>query len=173
MLTKNFYILNSALRAGTSAEIMADIGTSITVPADNVIYCNRWMYDTALAPYIKKVVTNVSSTSSLGGVSFGNGTTPATINDRWLAGSLISNISWSSSAEHTSDDTGYTHKAMYTVTNTGSETITIAEVVLSTRCANGGSGRVTIDRTVLDEPITIEPGGVGVVTYVIRLNYPT
>ena len=108
------------------------------------------------------------------GIYFGTGTTAATIDDYALSGEIISTISYSSDVQVTLNDDIAALIGTYTVTNTGTETITIGEVALM--AGLGGSGvnyQALLERTVLESPITIEPGGVGQVTYTIRMNYPT
>ena len=68
---------------------------------------------------------------------------------------------------------------MFTLTNTGSEDFTISELGLVTYAyitnTNGYcyENNFLLERTVLENPITIPAnGGVGQVTYTIRMDYP-
>ena len=119
--------------------------------------------------------------NSNGGVAFGDGDAPATLSDYTLSGNMLSNFSYSSSIVRETDEEGSSLSNCFTITNTGTGDMTIKEVCLfatgvAYRKKAGGStsGRLClIDRTVLDEPVTIPAGGVGQVTYKLKLNYPT
>lgn len=125
------------------------------------------------------IMSTVSTTlaNNYHGVFLGDGTTPPTKNDYSLSGNVITTIK--TTITKTSDvyDDGVASSAVYTVTNTGSEAITISEICLFGRCNyNTGTSVMSpflLDRTLLDSPITIPAGGVGQVTYTIRMNYPT
>jgi hypothetical protein len=110
-----------------------------------------------------------------GGVVFGTGTTPPTIDDYKLSGDLITTINCTVSVEKGFDDTGAVINAWYAVTNTGSEKITIGEIGLMCSLYSTSStadDKGFIERTVLDKPITIEPGGIGYIAYPIRFDLP-
>lgn len=119
-------------------------------------------------PYMGKVQTSYN-----GGVVFGTGDIPPHPDDYILSGSLITTISAVGNVTATQDDNGITFTGLYTVTNTGSEDITVNEIGLVTTSAYSTSYRYLIERTVLDTPVTIPAGGIGQVTYTIRMNYPT
>ncbi len=125
-------------------------------------------------PAMKNVVTNYTST---GGVIFGTGTTPPTLEDYSLSGTLITTITCTSSLTTKADAEGMTLTALYTITNTASTAITIGEIALMCNLYNSSNSthsyKGLVERTVLDEPVTIEPGGVGQVTYTIEFKYPT
>jgi hypothetical protein len=109
------------------------------------------------------------------GVWFGTGTTPATRGDYNLSGERVTTIEFATNVTQTETADGGVATAIYTITNTGSEAITIGEVatvnyILSNNGAN--AGLAMHDRTVLEAPVTIEPDGVGQVTYTIRMNFP-
>lgn len=73
------------------------------------------------------------------------------------------------------DDNGITMPWIYTITNSSATDITIAEVGLwgYINYAASSMENALLERTVLDEPVTIPAGGIGMVTYSIRYNYPT
>jgi hypothetical protein len=106
-----------------------------------------------------------------GGIVFGTGSAEPTFDDYRLSGDLITTISSSASVTATLDDDGCTFVGTYTLTNTGSDGITVKEIGLL--MSNNSGPVMLIERTVLDEPVTIPAGGVGQVTYTIRFNYPT
>lgn len=111
------------------------------------------------------------------GVIFGTGTTPATIDDYQMAGEHYIDYAVSYYYEAIYDESGVTNKCTYTLTNTLETSVTIGEIGLSIPVSRGSSSYyytgLLVERTVLDNPITIEPGGVGQVTYEIKMNYPT
>lgn len=122
------------------------------------------------SPSMRKVRTELNPYS---GVIFGSGTTPPTIDDYKLSGQLIKTISASASYTFKTDGDGIYHECLYTITNTGSEEITIGEVALLAGVGSSLNQKILVERTVLETPVTISAGGVGMVTYTIRLNYPT
>lgn len=110
----------------------------------------------------------------------GTGTTAPTFDEYEMSGEIITTISSIvSSNSHTVEEDGVAITTTWTVTNTGTEAITIGEVGFygtyktATAVSNSSTAAMLIERTVLDEPITIEAGGVGQVTYTVRLKYPT
>lgn len=113
-----------------------------------------------------------------GGVVIGTGNAQPTIDDCMLSGDMITAFaSTANKVVHGLDADGQTVTAEYTVTNTGTKAFTIGEIAL---VAHLGSGTSTgdqyaclLERSVLETPITIEPGGVGQITYTLRMNYPT
>lgn len=111
--------------------------------------------------------------SSYSGVKLGTGTTPPTIDDYTLSGSAISTTNLSSSCSWSAsvDEDGATYTSVFTITNNKSNDITISEVGLF--MSDGTNFPYMVERTVLDSPVTIPAGGVGQVTYTIRMNYPT
>lgn len=118
-------------------------------------------------PYIGSVRTSLIN----GGVIFGDGDTTPTLNDYNLAGNLITSISASVITNAVTNDDGCTLNCIYTITNSGSEAITIKEIGLVMKSTT--SYTYLLERTVLESPVTIEPGGVGQVNYTITFTYPT
>ena len=122
-----------------------------------------------------------SSSSSIesyfAGVVFGTGNTEPTIDDYQMAGEHFVDYTESHSFENTIDGTARTLSCRYTLTNTSTESVTIGEIGLSGNAyrKNGSwyyySGFL-LERTVLDSPITIPAGGVGVITYTLKFDLP-
>ena len=150
---------------GSVTEPTGDLGSSIqlfaTVTADN--YYN---------PKLRALRT---SYDGYAGAIIGTGTTPPTKEDYKLSGDVISTFAYTSALTITPDDDGFTISTVYTITNTSDSPFTIGEIGLMAGTANssGASKKYLLERTVLDEPLTIEAGGVGQLTYNIRVNYPT
>ena len=104
-----------------------------------------------------------------GGVVFGDGDTPATAEDYKLAGNIITGIVATANLARSIDNGVAQIVATYTI-NASSE-VTIKEITAFTNA--GVSNYYIVDRTVLDEPVTIPAGGIGQVVYTITFNYPT
>ena len=173
MFTRNWYILLSAgIMYDYTQKGITYAGSQLTVT--NSIYpyignsSNSWQY--ASVYYVRKSLNETG-----GGVLFGTGDAAPTMDDYKLDGDIISDFSYSSSVTKTFDDGNAALTVLYTVTNTGTEPMTIKEIglVMPGSNSNGAANRFLIERTVLETPVTIEPGGVGQVTYTIRFNYPT
>lgn len=111
-----------------------------------------------------------------GTVCFGNGSVPPSAEDYKLSGDIITGLTFSTSVVATPEDDGVTLTATYTVTNSNSQEITISEVAMfgTTYSSNGyaDSNFIMLDRTVLDDPVTIPAGGFGQVVYTVKMNYP-
>lgn len=112
--------------------------------------------------------------SSGGGVILGTGDTSPTYADYKLSGNIISTFSYMQNTKKSVTDKGIQLSATYTITNTGTEAFTIREVGLIAAASNSSSAsyKLLLERTVLDSPVTIEPNGVGQVTYTININMP-
>lgn len=119
------------------------------------------------------------------GVVFGDGTVAPSTDDYCLSGNAITglvkgtNVTIASRLER--GDAYEEQTCVYTISNTSAKAITIGEIALAgayytgTGTNSAASYRTMpfiIERTVLDSPITIEAGGIGQVTYTIRMNYP-
>jgi hypothetical protein len=119
--------------------------------------------------------------SKLGsGVVFGSGNTPATVNDYKLAGDTIMGCTCSYANKSTYNSDGSTSALIYdyTITNNNDAEITIGEIGIffETYWKHSNTDNRhyfnMIERTALETPITIPAGGVGQVTYTIRMDYP-
>lgn len=179
MLLKNFYKAVSACMEG--------VGTS-----NNVAYKSIGGKD-VYSDYYKNGVNNLTPTmtgdsyvasmrriattamTSLSGILLGTGNTPPTIDDHRLAGDIITTIASSVACSFDIEEDGAAITSLCTITNSGSNAFTIREVGLfgKAKGGNSDSDAVLVERTVLDAPLTIEPGSVGQLTYTIKLNYPT
>jgi hypothetical protein len=104
----------------------------------------------------------------------GNGNAPPTYDDYCLAGDVFSTFAYSADRVQTHDESGAGTKVVFTITNTGEEDFTISEIgMFAPASINNIRKSVMYERTVLDPPVTIPAGGVGQVTYTVRMNYPT
>ncbi len=119
-------------------------------------------------PYMGRVQTGLTGN---GGVIFGSGNEPESLDDYKLSGDILSTFTHSYALTNERDETGATLTGLFTLTNTSDSDITVGEVGLITKKI--GSSTVLIHRSALESPVTIPAGGVGQVTYTIRMNYPT
>ena len=165
MLTKNGYAAMAAKMLSNARDfsVRKTDGTTAT-----------WYPSSGFKPFsdIKYLKTYITSS----GVVLGTGNTPATLDDYKLAGEIITTFTYTASATSQETDKGYECTATYSITNNGTASFTISEIALmGTYYTNDstGNGSFLVDRTVLDTPVTIPAGGIGQVTYTIRMNYPT
>lgn len=111
------------------------------------------------------------------GVVFGTGNTEPTIDDYQMAGEHFVDYTESHSFENTIVGTTRTLSCRYTLTNASTESVTIGEIGLSGNAYRKSSSwyyytGFLLERTVLDSPITIPAGGVGVITYTLKFDLP-
>lgn len=112
------------------------------------------------------------------GVVFGNGTAPESIEDYTMSGELFTTYTHNLTENMVFDDNGAERVVVYTLTNTGSEPFTISEIgmigygYLSNQSNRAYESNFLWERTLLEVPITIAPGGIGQIAYTIRINYP-
>ena len=114
----------------------------------------------------------LTSQTTAGGIAFGTGDTPPTLNDYWLSGDLITTVGIVAVTITTKIVDGvYTFVNAITVNNSGSETIVINEMAMIPFAYYSGSSQAPamVDRTVLDTPLTLAPGEQGVITYTFNL----
>ena len=168
LFLRNFYRSFGASMGASHKNI--NISTSgatvktIQFSPDDLVFSS----DGAGYPTLKKVRDSYSGN---GGIVFGNGDAAPTIDDFALSGDVIPINTYSVSLTHTVANDKTTISAVYTITNTGENAMTIKEIAL--KCGVSRTVQYLIERTGLDTPVTIEPGGDGQVTYTITLTYPT
>jgi hypothetical protein len=173
MVLRNWYNLMKAYRARTTipnglilgANYIKDAGYYVSTDSLNIL-C---LYPTNGLTFY----TNPSGSGPWFVV--GRGTTPATLDDYALENMIRSGLTCTVSTAVDEDN-----DAVYklTLTNTSSEDITIGEVGIHCQCYWGNNSSAytcwaLLERTVLDTPITIPAGGLGVIDYTIKLNPPT
>lgn len=174
MFTKNWYrSLAAHMVGGTIANGIKGISGTTYNAAYYSAYSLNLM--TIYCAMNNGVLTSYNESSPTPGVMFGKGDTAPTIDDYKLSGSLITGITASKTVSYSTDDEGATCTGLYTITNSGTSDKTISEVCLYAALTYNGAYQrgAVIERTVLDTPVTIPAGGIGQVTYTIRMNYPT
>ena len=177
MFTRNWYKALAAVATKTSGKdtyISVDgISTNSIAESEYYIQYGRDS-DVRQCPSIYRLRTAYTGN---GGIILGTGTTPPTMNDCKLSGDLVTGYIYAATVQTNIDDYGATTTAMYTITNTSNKTITIGEIGMIAQMSSTGAGtsqtHALLERTVLDVPLTIEPEGVGQLTYTIRFNHPT
>lgn len=151
MFTKNFY---QALRAQANNSSIYYYQFTKTTNATE-----RTSFSPFLGAYLGSIQTGYTNK---GGVVFGEGTEPPTYEDYKLAGTPITGITATVTHNNKHDATELEY--VYTITNGNSYAITIAEIGIVT------SGYCLLERSLLDNPVTIPAGGIGQVTYRINLG---
>ena len=166
MLTKNFYAYIKAAFSGSDS-------TAIFTKTDGTK--GEVSISSSYPPF--KVMNSWSKSTIMSGVSFGTGTTPATVSDYFLESILTEtqiNVSTPSSVSFNKFDTYEEYTVTFGVTNKTADAITISEMGLTAIPYSPYSGTpyyVLVDHTVLDTPVTIPAGQSKQITYTIRFNY--
>ena len=120
-----------------------------------------------------------SSYTTNTGIILGTGDTPPTFNDYRLSGDIITGLTAQTVVESNTTSNGCYRKFIMTVQNNDAEDKIIREIGYLRRApAKNSSGGTTIiytlvERTVLDNPVTIPANGFGQVEYTITFNFPT
>lgn len=131
-----------------------------------------YLWDAMYDLYIDEAPTSTAYC----GVRIGSGVTPATADDYTLESIITSGLSVvkPSAVTVTKENDCVAVYATYTVTNTGKTAVHISEIGLYAAAYYSTSlaKPALADRTVLESPITINPGEAKPITYTIRLNYP-
>lgn len=112
------------------------------------------------------------------GIYFGTGSTPAARTDRTLESLITSGLEITnpSSIVLTEDAGVYEYSSTFTIKNTSDADITISEVGAYTvfvTPSNAYYGPMLLERTVLDNPITIPAGKVKIFIYKLTFNQPS
>lgn len=171
MITKNYKKL-----LATMLTYRTDANVKIVNASGADIKMSGWQTDAGdISSSIGYTLAYPKSNSAFNqyGVYFGTGTT-ASEDDYKLSGTAITGISISTVCSAESDENGLTSKAIYTITNGNSQSITIGEVGCFIGAFGNSSSSVYIflaDHTILDAPVTIPAGGIGQVTYTIRQEW--
>ncbi len=112
---------------------------------------------------------------SSGFITFGDGNQAPSYDDYCLAGSAVTGISVAENVVNSCEDGHIERKVVYTITNNNATSVTIGEIgVLANISYSSGSSytKMLVERTALESPLTIEPGGVGQITYTLNASVP-
>lgn len=172
MFVNNWYTMLKSAAMYSNPTIVNTNGATKTVTSYDNFQSIQIGYDgtsTNGQTKLENVLTNISATTSCqnGGVAFGNGTREPSMDDYTLSGSLVTAFT----ASALMSKTGNTITVTYTLTAT--KDITISEIGLFSLYYSGNRYPFLVERTLLDEPVTIAAGGVGQVVYTITFNIPT
>lgn len=160
---------------GTPCTLINTKGNNVTPSTSYPTYSNFGvsMEYAQVQQGLKKWIGSATPHSANNGVMFGDGDTPPTENDYALSGNAISNttitVTPTVTFETDSDGLGVT-RGRYVIANISQSPVTIKEVALFAALYAPTSSAYLMDRTVLTEPLTIEVGGVGILTYEIATN---
>lgn len=179
MILRNWYKALLVIMTGEEHKVLNVQGTQISA-GDTIRFSPNAAYELCLnnssgyaCPHLGSLR---SSYDAYGGIVLGNGNAPVSFDDYKLSGDVLTTVSApSATPEITLDDNGFTATVTHTITNTGTEEITISEIGLMAKASNSSSAYrgVLVERTVLDNPIKIPAGGIGQVTYTFSFNYLT
>ena len=137
----------------------------------------RW-----ISSIFNNLISTLNDSTTYGaGFSIGSGTTPPTENDYNLENQITSGYRFTfTSSTRGVDANGKLYMEFnLTYTNTGSTPLTISEICLKTAnvnvCTSSTattivSNNIMIDRTLLDEPVTIAPTGSATIKYRITTD---
>ena len=168
MVTKNWYTVFKAQMAQTT--ILNGLrDTSGTTYNAGYGTSTSYIYLDTIVPKAGNLNWSRGST----GVVLGSGSTPPTMDDYTLEEMIESGLS--GSVTNTAVDENNNVTKTYTITNTSDKDIIIAEIGIhgwAYTQQNKSSIAILIDRTLLEQPITIPAGGVGIVTYTLGMNIP-
>lgn len=159
MFLKNYYTAIRTLFTGLAIHCTSQSGSGYSVLSSEGYKLLR----------ICDALSAVSNGTTGNAIVVGSGTTPPSVTDYKLE-SQLTTVSGTASYQRVTVGATDTFTAVATITNTGSESITISEVGLQLQST--GSWYFMVERTLLESPITIAPGGIGQVTYTICVNYP-
>ena len=165
MLTKNFYSYMVAK--------LSDLNTSCVLIDGKQSEIKSNSSGTKVFAAMLKRSTN--SADDKGGVLFGAGTAPATVQDYKLDAPITTGLSiiFPNNLTYAKGNSFEDVAVTYGVTNTSSSEITISEIGLVATIYISGNlyESILVDRTVLDTPVTIPAGESKQIAYTIRFNY--
>ena len=169
MFVKNWYTMLKSAAMYSKPTIVRPNGATATVSSYDNFKCINIGYDGTNANgevRLANVLKNINATAyqNNGGVAFGNGTREPSMDDYTLSGSLVTAFT----ASALMSKTGNTITVTYTITATAD--ITISEIGLFSLYYSGNRYPFLVERTLLDEPVTIAAGGIGQVVYTITFN---
>ena len=171
MLTKNYENILAAILASSAT-------TFGQLPVIAVNGCVRFLCGNFTEfPYARTATATTDAGAA--GISVGTGGTPADMNNFNLDSTITGGVSLSVTATEAGCEAPGAPFLAYsvTITNTGSEAITIRAIGYKQSvkgapypgASTHGSAVCLLDRTVLDTPVTIQPGDAGVIRYMLKV----
>lgn len=140
---------------------------------------SSWQYAVLSQTTLKAIPTYCYSDC---GVAFGTGNAVPAYSDYKFSGNAIdlktAGLTVTTNVTVTRDGDSAVSTAVYTIINNGTAAVTIGEIGIAIKVAGSantqsGSGYALIEKTALDDPVTIPAGEVGKITYTIRADIPT
>lgn len=171
MLTKNYfkgYVTSIGYEEYNTTTIVNQTGAIYTANSNLRTYGSLPTGDHTIN-FIKAAKGNVKSR----GIVFANGNAAESPDDYQMSGEHFTTYNATYERVINFENESATLSITFTITNTGDESFTIKEVGMFTIMGSSQPHVALLERTVLDNPVTIAAGGVGQVTYNIKLNYPT
>ena len=158
MLTRNYYHAIAAMAIG------AKIANGLTLLDGSKSDCYQASDSSKKGSQYSHLSIGCGSlgtSATNSGFVFGNGAVEPTIDDYCLSGEFIKL-------------SGTLQRIVATLTNRKDTDVTISEVGYQdyVYVNSSGSKCCLLERTLLDNPITIPAGGVGQVTYTVRMSLP-
>ena len=175
MITKNMKLIMAAMIVSHNGQQIVNIPGARKTDGTNVYIGSFFTSVSYPVSYSQQVITSITSS----GIILGVGNTPATENDYTLENPITSGFTASTpSATKGVDNNGNPYlEYAFTVTNTGSSDLTIKEIgyiqsayVGTTLNGSSSVGRLLLDRTVLETPVTIPSGEYAAIKYKFMLN---
>lgn len=169
MITKNWYNYFKSARGNT-------VVTKGAMTTDGAaVNCG---YSTSQVSVMMEALlmkhTSVVYKTTASGIVLGSGSTPPTVSDYMLDSQITSGLHCSVTTVYNQD--GNVTRTI-TATNTSENDITIAEIGHQCQIYTGdnstsNSKYVLMDRSLLQAPVTIPVGAVGVISYTVKVNVP-
>ena len=135
---------------------------------------SSWSSHGLYVPYVGDSSTDINIRQNYYGSGFviGSGSTQPTEYDYKLEQMITSGFSSAVLAFDQSDANGNPGaKFQFTITNTSNEPITISEIGTLGYCNQVSNGNVLlVDRTLLNTPITIQPGDFAIIVYELYVD---
>lgn len=121
---------------------------------------------------LNKALPQGTGASIYNRIIYGDGSKATSADDTFLSGNQVTSFSISSQTTTCKGtDAGVMIEHSEIIQNTGSSSITISEVAYIDYVYCGGKYyNFLLDRTLLDEPITVEAGNTGTITYQLTFN---
>lgn len=176
MITKNFKMLVACLLQSAGSN-----STNGFVPAKDVFGNTRYL-GFKLGSYFPSSKTVSVTFSNQQGIQLGSGNTPASENDYTLDSQITSGLSASTPTQEYGVDASGNPFVDYTFTLTNStgspievKEIGYAQILVASANLNASASNYPflLDRTVLDNPITIPANDYAAVKYTLKTVLPT
>ena len=172
-------MINKNFKAWLQATLLANANKGlipVTLPNGNTAYLAPYFNNNQIFPYATPSPdAMISSSIASRGIYIGSGNTPATENDYTLQSFISSGITSTGTYSHNLDGNNPYKGFTITLNNTTSSDITVREVGYAIACYTsntlnnaGSQNYLLIDRTVLDNPLTVPANGTAVLYYELK-----